>query len=55
MAQVNSGKDKDGNYLLIGEFSTKEYSKHEIRQMLHPSNLLQPRDEMVDYYFDWFG
>ena len=48
--QINSGKDKKTNeYLLKGEFKVGESLVPKIKKMIHPSNAIQGRDELVDY------
>jgi hypothetical protein len=47
-AQVDSGKNDKGEYLLKGEFETGISKKDKIEKMLHPSNLIQCRNEMFD-------
>lgn len=47
-AQIDSGKDEYNQFLLKGEFKVGETLVDKIKKMLHPSNVIQGRDELVD-------
>ena len=49
--QVDSGKDKDKQYLLKGEFKVGMSSKAKIKEMLDPDNIIQCRDQVVDAFY----